>query len=321
MRARRRFSFACLILCIVSTGVWSVTPAERGPFAVAEFRECLEDTSRGRELDALVLYPMAAGSAETPAQGFPLLVFNHGFLLRGDLYRSYGEQLASHGFVVVLPTYPMSFFNLDHSALALDVQYVIDHYIDLDADLDSVLHGVLDESMVGTCGHSLGGKLALLEAVGDARIKAIAALDPVDSGGPGAENPILYPSVAPELMSEIRAPLLFVGAELGSIAYLLTPCAPSAENYQRFYEAANPPAIEITQVGTGHGQYVDSGAEAMMAACAPGTAETEWVRASSAAYLTAFFLGHLTDSQEALDWLEERLAQDAANELIEMRLK
>jgi hypothetical protein len=27
--------------------------------------------------------------------------------------------------------------------------------------------------------------------------------------------------------------------------------------------------------------------------------------------LTAFFLGYLTDAPEALDWLNERLAQDA----------
>jgi len=251
---RRAFCLACAVLCVLSFEMMPVTPAERGPYVVAEFREHMVDTSRGRDLDALVLFPTFDGETQVPEQGFPLIVFNNGFLLRGDLYRSYGEHFASHGFVVVLPTYRMSLFDLDHSTLALDLHYTIDSCVALDADLDSALYGLVNESLIGTCGHSLGGKLAFLEAAGDERVTAIAALDPVDGGGPGAEDPILYPSVAPELMPVIEAPVLLVGAELGSITYFLTPCAPLAENYQQFYAAANPLAIEITQFGVGHGQ-------------------------------------------------------------------
>ena len=297
------------------------TPAERGPYPVAEFREHMVDSSRDRELDALILYPAVVRETQAPEQGFPLIVFNHGFLLRGNLYRSYGEHFASHGFVVVLPTYRMSLFDLNHLTLALDMQYTIDCCVALDADPDSVLYGLVDESLIGASGHSLGGKLAFLEAAGDERVTAIVALDPVDGGGPGAEDPILYPSVAPELMPEIEVPVLLVGAELGSIAYLFTPCAPSAENYQQFFAAANPLAIEITQFGAGHGQYVDPGAEAMMAACAPGTAGSEWVRASAAAYLTSFFLWQLQGDDAAGRWLEERLETDEEAGLIAVQWK
>jgi dienelactone hydrolase len=272
-------------------------------------------------MDLLVLYPLATGDAAVPAAGFPLIVFNHGFLLRGDVYRSYGEHLASHGFVVALPTYPMSFYGLNHSALGLDVCYVINQCLALDVDTTSPLHGLVDESSIGAAGHSLGGKLALLEAVTDSRIRAVATLDPVDGGGPGGSDPILYPSVAPELMPDLKVPLLFVGAQLGSVAYFLIPCAPEDDNYQRLYEAANSPAIEITQLGAGHGQYVDPGAEAAMAACAPGTVATEWVRSSSAAYLTAFFLGHLRGDTAALVWLGARLAEDEAQNRITVQRK
>jgi dienelactone hydrolase len=215
----------------------------------------------------------------------------------------------------------MSFYGLNHSALALDVRYVIDQCMALDADTKSPFHGLVDESSIGASGHSLGGKLALLEAVTDSRIRAVATLDPVDGGGPGGSDPILYPSVAPESMPELKVPLLFVGAELGSVAYFFIPCAPEDENYQRFYEAANSPAIEITQLGAGHGQYVDPGAEAAMAACAPGTVATEWVRSSCAAYMTAFFLGHLRDDTAALVWLDARLAENEAQNRITVRRK
>lgn len=299
-----------------------VLPDQPGPFSMGEYREHLVDASRGREMDLLVLYPVPAGDAELPRDGFPLIVFNHGFLLRGDLYRSYGEHLASHGFVVALPTYAMSFAGVNHTELAADERFVIDRCLALDGAAGSALSGLIDESKIGAAGHSLGGKLALLEATTDGRIAAIVALDPVDGGGgPVADDPVLYPSVAPERMREIRASLLLVGAELGGVAWFLIPCAPATDNYQRFFEAATSPAIEVTQVGAGHGQYADPGAKAMLAACAPGTVAAEWVRASSASYVTAFFLGHLAGDAESLVWLDARLTDDEARGLILVRRK
>jgi len=321
MRPAEGLYLGLAILCLGTFAARSSTPEEPGPFSVAELREDLIDPSRDREIDLLLLYPVGTEGTRVLAGRFPLIVFNHGFLLRGDLYRSYGEQLASHGFVVALPTYPMSLFALDHAELAVDVERVIDHCLALDGDARNTLHGLVDESRVGAAGHSLGGKLALLEATNDARVDAIATLDPVDGGGPGTEDPVLSPSVAPELMSEIEVPLLFIGAELGSLVSFLVACAPEPENYRRFYAAANSPAIEITQLGVGHGQYVDPGAEAMMAACAPGTAPSDWVRTSSAAYLTAFFLWQLRGEDSARSWLDARLAEDEGLGLIVVRRK
>jgi len=234
-------------------------------------------------MDLLVLYPRAASGAVLPDGGVPLILFNHGFMLWGELYRSYGERFASHGLVVALPTYPMSFSSVNHTALAGDARFLIDHCLSLDAQPGSALYGLVDEDRIGAGGHSFGGKLSLLVASMDARIAAIGALDPVDGGGPALDDPVLFPSVTPERMPAIHAQLLLLGAELGGVSWFLIPCAPIAENYQRFYEAANAPAIEVTQLGAGHGQYVDPGADAMLAACAPGTADTEWVRSSSAA--------------------------------------
>lgn len=308
----RAFCLICIILCIASVGVCTATPAKHGPFEMAQFREHITDVMRGREMDALALYPIPSGHAKTPTQGFPLVVLDHCFLIRGNLYRSYDEKIAPHGFVVVLPTHTMSFLDLDHSALALDMHCILDHYLALATSPASDFYGFLNEAMIGACGHSLGGKVALLEAADDSRIKAIAALDLIDGGGPAVEDPILYLNVAPEFMTEIAAPPFVIGAELGSIAYVLAPCAPSSENYQRFYEAANPPAIEVTQLGAGYGQCVDPGAEAMLTACAPGTADAEWSRASSAAYVTAFFLGQLHGDSAALHWFDERLSQAKA---------
>jgi len=294
-------------------------PDEVGSFPFAERRTELRDEGRDRSIDLLVIYPVDA--TESPVRSCPLIVFNHGFLLSGDGYRSYGRHLASHGFVVALPTLPMTLWDVHHAELAADVRFALDSCLDVSEDQDHPLFGAIDGSRIGASGHSLGGKLSLLEAVADERIRAAALLDPVDGGNPVFPDPERYPSVAPERMPELEIPILLIGAELGSRTAFLTPCAPEDENYQRFFEAANPPAIEITQLDVGHGQYVDKAAAAILSTCSIGDVPSERVRSSAAAYLAAFFLWTLNDSDTALAWLEAQLLLDEAEGRILVRRK
>lgn len=296
---------------------------QRGPYAVEETRMDLVDATRDREMGLLVFYPagVETGVPQAVQTPSPVIVFNHGFLLGADVYRSYGEHLASHGFAVAMPTFPMTFFNVHHGELALDVRFVVDTLLAQNGDASSALYGRIDETRIGLSGHSLGGKLSLLEAVSDDRIRSIGVLDPVDTGNPLFENPRRYPSVAPELMPQIHVPLLIVGAELGGRLVSFSPCAPIDDNYQRFFEAANPPAIEITQLDVGHGQYVDEGAESATMACAVGDVSDDWVRSSSVAYLTSFFLDTLLDDGAAAVWLKQRLDEDEQAKRIVVRRK
>lgn len=293
-------------------------PDERGPYDYATYEVELRDEARNRSMDLLVFYPL---EMEGAVQSRPLIIFNHGFLLSSLGYHSYGEHFASHGFVVALPSFSTSFLSVHHAKLAADIHFVVDYLLTSSEDRTHPLFGRIDPTRIGASGHSLGGKLCLLEAVTDPRIVAIGVLDPVDEGNPLWEDPVRYPSVAPELMPELSMPLLFIGAELGSILITFSPCAPADENYQRFYDAANSPAIEITQLDVGHSQYVDEGEADGKDPCARGDVPSEWVRSSSAAYLTAFFLGHLAGSQDALGWLDERLSQDEAESRILVRRK
>lgn len=293
-------------------------PDERGPCSAGTYEVTLRDEARNRSMELLVLYPR---EMEDAVQSRPLILFNHGFLLSSLGYRSYGEHLASHGFVVALPSFSTSFLSVHHAKLAADIHFVIDYLLTSTEDESHPLFGRIDPTRIGASGHSLGGKLSLLEAVTDPRIGAIGVLDPVDEGNPLWEDPIRYPSVAPELMPELSIPLLFIGAELGSILVTFSPCAPADENYQQFFDAANSLAIEITQLDVGHSQYVDEEATDETDPCAIGDVPSEWVRSSSAAYLTAFFLGQLVGSQDALTWLDERLAMDEAESKILVRRK
>jgi len=318
LRTAMAAAWLCGIMAMAAFGA-CVAPDGPGPYEIETYEIELRDAERGRSMGLVVLYPVEGEVESSSAR--PLIVFNHGFLLSASGYRSYGEHLARHGFVVALPTLPTSFLTVHHVRLAEDLRFVLDYLIDSAEDPGHPLFGRIDPERVGASGHSLGGKLSLLEAVTDGRVRAIGVLDPVDEGNPLWDNPTRYPSVAPELMPQLSIPLLFIGAELGSILVSFSPCAPEDENYQRFYEAANPPAIEITQLDVGHGQYVDEGAEKTNDPCARGEVPSDWVRSSSAAYLTAFFLGMLAESPEAMAWLDVRLADDEAEGRITVRRK
>ena len=311
-----------LVLIMISLGFPAVSqnmctpdPEQLGPWTTAIFEIQLADDVRDRAMELRVIYPL-----HEDVQSTPLIVFNHGFLLHADVYRSYGEHLASHGFVVAMPSFSMNFLNVNHAKLSEDVRFVIDYCLAANEQQAHPLFQRINQTQIGGAGNSLGGKLSLLEAVTDPRIRAIGVLDPVDTGNPIFENPRIFPSVAPELMPEIHVPLLIVGSELGKEMLTFSPCAPEKDNYQRFYEAANAPAIEITQLDVGHGQYADPGAEAATMACVVGDVPDEWVARTSRAYLTAFFRGTLMKDESALAWLDEYLAQqETAGEILVRR--
>ena len=291
-------------ICVLSLGQEvGLHPDQVGPYQVGEESFHLEDTTRGRAFDILVFYPAIESD-------FPLILFSHGFLISADAYRYYGERLASHGFVVALPRLSMDLLNMNHKELSLDIRCAIDYCIQASDDKQSPLFSLVNKLAIGVAGHSLGGKLSMLATAGDERIRAAALLDPVDSGNPIAPDPERYPSVAPELMPKIHVPLLILGAELGSKVALLNACAPENENYQRFFEAANPPAVEVTQLGVGHAQYAEGIGALAASACASGDVPDAWVHNSTASYITAFFLETLLQSRQAADWLNMRLSMD-----------
>jgi predicted dienelactone hydrolase len=120
-----------------------------------------------------------------PAGGpFPMIVHSHGFD-DGRLGEGYlGEHLASHGYIVVAPDYPLSKGGApggatvtDVPAQPLDLAFVIDQVLAGPAAPGGPLAGAIDPARIGVSGLSLGGLTALLAAyhptLRDSRIKAV----------------------------------------------------------------------------------------------------------------------------------------------------
>jgi dienelactone hydrolase len=189
------------------------TLAAPGPFAVGMATLPLVDPTRPtpasasapgspvRTLMTDVYYPAAAGvpgavTVDAPAdegrRRFPLLVFAHGlFGARGN-WAGTLAHLASHGYVVAAPDFPLTnlaTFSAGTTLLADlvnqpgDVSFAIDTFTGVGNPLGEPLSAVVDTRAVGVLGHSYGGATAFLAVFGgplaDGRIGAVAAAAPL----------------------------------------------------------------------------------------------------------------------------------------------
>ncbi len=149
-----------------------------------------------RTLVTDVWYPAADGQNEPDAQlvptggAFPLIVRAHGFSAFKEDSRYLMRQLASWGYIVVAPDFPLSNLYAPGGAVvsdvgeqARDLSFLIDTYVAANADSASFLFGRIDTDKIGALGHSLGGATVLVATyhgtIRDPRIDATIALSPL----------------------------------------------------------------------------------------------------------------------------------------------
>ena len=193
---------------------------ERRPFAVGSTTATLVDPSRPtpavpdegivatpeRTLDLIVLFPTDEGdppndttgldddrepppdSDAAPAAGrFPLLVFGHGWNGSGASLLAPASRWASAGYIVALPTFPLSREGIANSDDLVhqpgDISFVIDTLLARSDDPDDPLAGRIDADRIAVGGHSLGSATVFgfeNSCCHDDRVQAIVAI----SGGP-----------------------------------------------------------------------------------------------------------------------------------------
>jgi dienelactone hydrolase len=253
-------------------------PAMDGPYTIKEIDDTTTVKSTGHKVPVHAAFPSAGPSAGP----FPVVLVAHGFQLDPKQYLGYIRRLATFGYVAITPNFPASLFSVNNVENAKDVIGAIDWAkgrIDLHADTDNV----------GASGHSLGGKVALLAATMDSRIKASITLDPVD--GSKNCNPTNCPDVS-SLMPTLKIPIAFLGettdASGGSFGM---SCAPAADNYTTFHATANAPTFQVTVNGANHMSFIDSPSSCGLtcSVCKKATATQSKVLDMSRAYLVAFY--------------------------------
>jgi dienelactone hydrolase len=260
--------------------VSSRDPAEDGDLTVTTSTEAIPGAAQGRTLPATIFTP--EGTAPRP-----LVVISPGFQMARAQYESYARHLASWGFVAVLVDYAETGFFIDHARLAADVPAVIDWAL-------ARTGLAIDAQQIAAVGHSLGGKISVFAASLDPRIGAVVGWDPVDSTSP---------SVAPELVTGLTAAVAVVGETTNASGGGM-PCAPAAENYTTFYNAAPSPAVSITVNGADHMDWVDDPSCFVCGFCSPGSAAPELARKVTRRVNVAWLRRQLLDDAAMDAWLD-----------------
>jgi dienelactone hydrolase len=212
-----------------------------GPGSYAVFQA--ETTARTADgsFKISVCAPSSDGGRSISAGPFATIVISPGFQLGRSQYASYCKHLASWGYFAVSRDNTGG-LSPNHARIAKQTSSLITWLA------SSAWASSLDMQKIGLTGHSLGGKTSLLAAADDPRIKALVAWDPVDKSNP---------SVTPERMPNIKAPLLLLG-ETNNASGGLQPCAPAADNYQQYFQHSVSKTLEVTFTKGDHMDFVDN---------------------------------------------------------------
>jgi predicted dienelactone hydrolase len=138
-----------------------------------------------RTLATIVAYPEPPSGKR---HEFPLVVYSHGFGATAVSAMPTMQSLASHGYVVAAPDFPLSTTGLpggldllDYAHQPGDVSFVITQMLKLARTNGSPMYQEIDAHRIGVAGHSLGAVTTLAVSYNsccrDARISAAVEMD------------------------------------------------------------------------------------------------------------------------------------------------
>lgn len=218
--------------------------ANAQPFAIGFRAENFVDVARNnRTIATDVYYPALengtnANFAQT-TNGFPVIVFGHGFVMTVDAYQNFVDVLVPLGYVVVLPKTEGT-FSPSHQQFGLDLAFLIQHMAALNAEANNFYHNKLHPKSV-LMGHSMGGGAATLAAQSFQNNVVLATFAPAET------NPSAISAA-----SQISIPsIVFAGAN---------DCVTPPQTHQMpIYNALNSSCKQyISIIGGSHCQMANS---------------------------------------------------------------
>lgn len=213
--------------------------------------------SNERKLTTEVWYPADPAAQPPEARDiavdkegapYPFIILAHGLSASRKLYASYGQYLASHGYVVAAPDFPSSNLSTPggprlNAVLEQpkDVSFVIDQMLAFNKQSGHALKGAIDADKIGMTGHSLGALTTMLDIYGPDRDPRIKAALPVSTVGCFLPDNFGGDSAVPIMA-------------LGGTDDLITPPAVSSD---RGYTVANRPRYLVHVIGADHTRFAD----------------------------------------------------------------
>ena len=229
---------------------------------------------------------------------YPVVMFQHGFTASIKGYETIMTQLASHGFVVVVPQMYPPFDGIAAPTPEEEAALGVDIIRWLEKNLQEVVPVNADMRLLGLAGHSRGGQIAYRMALEVPRkIRALAGVDPVDGLEIFGQTPVISGPLT------FRIPTYILGTGLGPILVGgFLACAPEEVGPLHFYEANPSPSWLITATENGHADMLD---EEDFAPVCPGGEDRDGMRALTGGSLAAFFSGTLQKNDDALTVLSD----------------
>jgi len=288
------FFFAQLVLAwigpLVAVTNAYVSPGnfyEPGELSVSVIN--IPDTTAPAELDVYT-----PSSPDT----YPVIIFQHGFSGSIKAYETIATQLASHGFVVVLPQmYPPGDFGAaptpeEEAALGVEIISWVE------ANINTYIPVTGNTALLGLSGHSRGGQTAYRMALlVPEKVKALSGVDPVDGLEMFGQSLVINGPL------NFDIPTYILGTGLGPIVVNdFLACAPEDIGPNHFYCANPNPTWLVTATTHGHADMIDE--EDYSDTC-PGGPDRDGMRSLTGGTLAAFFSGILQDNQSALSVLSD----------------
>lgn len=208
----------------------------------------------------------------------PLLVLAHGFGGLPEKFDAFARVVASAGYVVAAPAFPLTNQNApgghqqglsDYINQPGDVSFVITEILAANADREDPLFAHIDPERIALLGHSLGGLTALAvtrkNCCRDPRIDAVIAAAPL--------VPLFLAQFGPDPITDGPPTLLLHGQEDLQIAF---------QSSVDLYDAIAPPKALVGLPHTGHSELLESQVE-------PAVASRQTAQAATTAFLGAVF--------------------------------
>lgn len=269
-------------------------PGVPGPLKVVSF-DLKIPVGVARSVDVTVFGPTTDGKEITRMGApFPLVVISPGFTLDRKLFSNYATRLASYGIAAVLQKSSSEF---NHATYRDETRDLISWLYSPTNSTGDRVKDRFDKNKLGLAGHSLGGKISLLVAAQDSRVKALLGIDPVD-----ANNPAAIPELS-KIKLPTGVPLVLLGETISKSGGLM-PCTPAAGNFEAIYAKANAPAVSITFKDAAHNDFVDNFMSCGSCGfCPGGTAPKDRTNRLAVKYTAAYFLWTLAGDARAAAYL------------------
>ena len=229
-----------------------------GPFSTTT--RTLTAIETGLPVDVRVDLPTAPGP-------WPVVVYQHGFLLDVDWTSTLLTQVASHGIVVVAPQ--MYAANNVPFGKPTTIEEAADAAIVL-AFVDELLADALDVEIRGPpvlAGHSRGGKVLWRVLRDDVTAgRGLVLLDPVDGAQAAADPPAVDGALA------FMGPTVVLGLGLSTTGR--QACAPAADGHDHFISALPQSAHHVVVADGGHLDLLDDEQPGCIIVCTVCTASS-----------------------------------------------